>query len=552
MAQAPLGGRGGSELPPPGSGTADWFLTAAERGNRATQLDRRRRDGQAWTVGNRVEALVHGAAYYPRLLAALRDLGPGDLVGITDWRGDTDEVLDGEGTELGKVLAELAGRGVQVRGLLWRSHPDVAHFQEETNLHLGEVVNEAGGEILLDERVRGPGSQHQKLVLIRHPDREDEDVAFMGGIDLCHGRRDDERHLGDPQAVPMDDRYGDHPPWHDVQLEVRGPAIGDLSVTFRERWEDPTPLDHRNPWRARLTRRVGQPRHPSPLPPMLRDPAPAGPHAVQVLRTYPAKRPALPFAPSGERSIARAYLKALWRARRLIYLEDQYLWSVDIAQALADALRRSPGLRLIAVVPRYPDQDGRMTGPPNRIGQQAALDAVREAGGDRVAVYDLENEHGTPIYVHAKVCVIDDVWAAVGSDNLNRRSWTHDAELSAAVLDETLDDREPRDPAGLGDGARAFARRLRLRLWREHLGRGPDDDGDLLDPVEGFEAWRRAATALTAWHEGDRHGPRPPGHAVEHDPGRVQPWAAWWALPVYKLLVDPDGRPRRLRRAGRF
>ena len=294
-----------------------WFLTAAERGNPATELDRRRGDGRAWTEGNLVEPLVHGATYYPRLLAALRALRDGDLVGITDWRGDTDELLDGEGTELGRVLAELAGRGVQVRGLLWRSHPSAAHFQEEQNQHLGEVVNEAGGEILLDERVRGPGSQHQKLVLIRHPDREDDDVAFVGGIDLCHGRRDDERHLGDPQPVPMDERYGEHPPWHDVQLEIRGPAVGDLSVTFRERWEDPTPLDHRNPWRARLTRRVGQPRQPSPLPPMLRDPAPAGPHAVQVLRTYPAKRPALPFAPSGERSIARAYLKALWRARRL-------------------------------------------------------------------------------------------------------------------------------------------------------------------------------------------------------------------------------------------
>ena len=218
----------------------DWFLTLSERGNPASKL------GRAWTEGNRVEPLVHGATYYPRLLAALRGLAEGDLVGITDWRGDTDELLDGEGTELGKVLAELAARGVEVRGLLWRSHPELAHFQEEENLHLGEVVNQAGGEVLLDERVRGPGSQHQKLVLIRHPEREDDDVAFMGGIDLCHGRRDDERHLGDPQAVEMDERYGPHPPWHDAQLEVRGPAVGDLAATFRERWEDPTPLDHRN------------------------------------------------------------------------------------------------------------------------------------------------------------------------------------------------------------------------------------------------------------------------------------------------------------------
>ena len=71
---------------------------------------------------------------------------------------------------------------------------------------------------------------------------------------------------------------------------------------------------------------------------------------------------------------------------------------------------------------------------------------------------------GTPVYVHAKVCVVDDVWASVGSDNFNRRSWTHDSELSCAVLDETARRAGRRaDPAGLGDGARGFARDLRLR-----------------------------------------------------------------------------------------
>src|ERR671922_1616738 len=161
----------------------DWFLTVDERGTRATTIDRRRGDGRAWTEGNRVQALVHGAEYYRRLLAALRTLRKGDLVGISDWRGDADQLLDGPGTELGTVLADLARRGVEVRVLLWRSHPSRAHFNEEQNLHLGHVVNEAGGEVLLDERVRGPGSQHQKLVIICHPGQE-EDVAFLGGIDL--------------------------------------------------------------------------------------------------------------------------------------------------------------------------------------------------------------------------------------------------------------------------------------------------------------------------------------------------------------------------------
>jgi phosphatidylserine/phosphatidylglycerophosphate/cardiolipin synthase-like enzyme len=86
-----------------------------------------------------------------------------------------------------------------------------------------------------------------------------------------------------------------------------------------------------------------------------------------------------------------------------------------------------------------------VAGVPERVGRQRALGLLREAGGDRAAVYDLENEAANPIYVHAKVCVIDDVWAAVGSDNLNRRSWTHDSELACAVLDPTRDQRAPLD-----------------------------------------------------------------------------------------------------------
>ena len=289
--------------------------------------------------------------------------------------------------------------------------------------------------------------------------------------------------------------------------------MGDLAETFRERWLDPTPLEHQNPLRARVRRFARQPRRPSPLSAMPPDPPSAGKMAVQVLRTYPAKRPPFPFAPRGERSVARAYAKALARARSLIYVEDQYLWSTDVARFFADALRRSPELRLLAVVPKYPDQDGVMSGPLNRIGQQEALAMLPDAGGDRVAVYDLENEAGRPIYVHGKLCVIDDVWMAVGSDNLNRRSWTHDSEAACAVLDSERDERPPVDPGGLGDGARALPRQLRLTLWREHL--GPDvSEAELLDPRAGFEAWRRMAHALDAWHAEGQKGPRPGGRAV--------------------------------------
>jgi len=526
-----------------------WFLSVGERGNPATRIDRRRGDGLAWTEGNFVEALVHGATYFRALHQALSAVGRGDVVCFTDWRGDADERLDGPGTELGAVLAGLARKGVLVRGLVWRSHPDQEKFSEQENLHLGKLVNEAGGQILLDERVRRMGCHHQKLVLIRRPGHEDDDVAFVGGIDLCHGRGDTEDHRGDPQALDIGEQYGRTPGWHDVQLTVRGPALGDLAETFRERWEDPTPLERRSQG-ARRARSADEPHRPEPLPELPQDFRSAGSAAVQILRTYPQKRPPFPFAPSGERSVARSYAKVLRRARALIYIEDQYLWSEEVADLFAAALRRAPDLRLIAVVPRFPDRDGPVSGPPNRIGQELAMERVRQAGHDRVGVYDLENEEGRPIYVHAKVCVVDDTWAAVGSDNLNRRSWTHDSELSCAVIDGRRDERAPADPGGLGDGARVFARDLRLRLWREHLGPSTAED-EMLDARGGFEAWRRTAAALESWHEGGRRGPRPEGRVRPHRPAPVR-WASWWAWPAYRFLIDPDGRPAELKRSGRF
>jgi phosphatidylserine/phosphatidylglycerophosphate/cardiolipin synthase-like enzyme len=336
-----------------------------------------------------------------------------------------------------------------------------------------------------------------------------------------------------------------------VQAAVRGPAVGDLETVFRERWEDPQPLS-RNPIHRLGNVIHGDDASPGPLPPQLDDPAASGTCAVQVLRTYPRRRRPYAFAPQGERSVARAYAKATKRARRLIYLEDQFLWSAALADVFATALAEYEELRIIAVVPLWPDQDGRFSMPPSLVGRKDAVDILLRAGGDRVAVYGIENEQGTPVYVHAKVCVVDDVWAAVGSDNVNRRSWTYDSELSVAVLDDTLDERPPADPAGLGDGARVFARDLRLRLAREHLGRRADDVDDLIDPASAFDAFRHTASALEAWHAGGRRGERPPGRLRAVPRLEVPRWVRAWAQPAYRLLYDPDGRSRADRRAGRF
>ncbi len=167
-------------------------------------------------------------------------------------------------------------------------------------------------------------------------------------------------------------------------------------------------------------------------------------------------------------------------------------------------------------------------------------------------MYGIENEVGTPIYVHAKVCVVDDVWMTVGSDNVNRRSWTHDSELTCAVIDSELDGRHAAVVDGLGEGARRFAREVRLRLAREHLGRADGDDGDLVDPVAAFEAFRESAAALEAWHRGGQVGARPPGRLRRYRAPRYSGLTKVVAETIYRVACDQDGRPRPIRGTEQF
>jgi phosphatidylserine/phosphatidylglycerophosphate/cardiolipin synthase-like enzyme len=158
-------------------------------------------------------------------------------------------------------------------------------------------------------------------------------------------------------------------------------------------------------------------------------------------------------------------------------------------------------------------------------------------------VYGLENHAGTPVYVHAKVCVLDDTWTTVGSDNFNRRSWTHDSELTAAVWDER---------ASSTNSPESFAATLRTTLAREHLDLAADDPTDLSDPVALFEAFRESAAALQHWHDGGKTGPRPPGRLRPLTPFPLPLRTRMWAAPFSRIVCDPDGRPPSLRLGKKF
>jgi phosphatidylserine/phosphatidylglycerophosphate/cardiolipin synthase-like enzyme len=263
----------------------------------------------------------------------------------------------------------------------------------------------------------------------------------VGGIDLTSyaGQRLD---------------HSEHPArgsigWHDATTRVRGPAVADVAEHFRLRWRE-------------VTGEV----LPAPVPP-----GPAGEVEVQLVRTVPEN--VYDALPHGEFSILESYLRWLRAAQWFVYLENQFLWSPEIVTVLADKLRRPPQdrFRLVVLLPAKPNN-----GNDDTRGQLGLLADADDGAGRLVARTLYQQGAAAPVYVHAKIGVIDDRWLTVGSANLNEHSLFNDTEVNVVTHDAQL------------------ARGVRLRLWSEHLGM-PEGEiaGDPADVVD--ELWRRPPSA---------------------------------------------------------
>jgi phosphatidylserine/phosphatidylglycerophosphate/cardiolipin synthase-like enzyme len=156
-----------------------------------------------------------------------------------------------------------------------------------------------------------------------------------------------------------------------------------------------------------------------------------------------------------------------------VYLENQFLWSPEIAEVLIDKLRHppSPEFRVVLLLPQKPSN-----GADTTRGQLGRLiDA--DDGNHRLLATTISSHDGetsAPVYVHAKLGIVDDEWMTIGSANLNEHSLFNDTEVNVATDDRDL------------------IRATRLRLWSEHLRRpAAEVDGDPADVVDRL--WRPIA-----------------------------------------------------------
>jgi hypothetical protein len=91
-----------------------------------------------------------------------------------------------------------------------------------------------------------------------------------------------------------------------------------------------------------------------------------------------------------------------------------------------------------------------------------------------------------------------------------------------------------------------------MSLAAEHLGRPAGAVADLLDPDSWFDALLAAARALDEWHATGARSTRPVGHLRVHPIERVRGWRRIGRGLAHRVVLDPDGRPRALRRRDEF
>ncbi|KAF7072674.1 hypothetical protein CFC21_077775 [Triticum aestivum] len=524
---------------------------------------------------------------------------------------DASRMIPGaEGVTLGELLKRKADEGVAVLVMPWQDKTSVpflgntgvmkTHDEQTRAFFHGTNVRcflcprdaEAALTLVQSIEISTEFTHHQKTVTLDAATPGTADarhvVSFIGGIDLCDGRYDDENHtlFRDLDTTYSSDfmqnnfrhaslrHGGPREPWHDVHCRLEGPAAWDVLANFEHRWNKQAP---------RRIRGCLLDLSPETFP----DPCTfdtddgTGSWNVQVLRSVDdASVVGFPTDPAGaaamgltsgkdltiDQSIQTGYVEAIRRARRFIYIENQYFlggcasWAedrdsgclnlvpVEIALKVAAKIRRGERFAVYVVTPMWPEGEPASDSIQaivrwNRLTVEMmygiVMQAIDDAGlrgqahpcdylnffclGNREAprpggeyVPPAKPEKGTdywraqasrraPIYVHAKLMIVDDEYVIVGSANLNERSLAgnRDSEIAQGSY-------QPAHLNGPGGGrARGLVHGFRMSLWHEHLmshmcaGAGEDV---FLEPesAECVGAVRRAAEALWDAYTRDR------------------------------------------------
>ncbi len=424
------------------------------------------KDGDAWfldgalpAAGSDVQYLIDGAQTYKAMVEAMETADrPEHFIVVLGWQLQHDFKLP-NGKTFFEIAEARATLKVPIRVLLWdnleyldsnvpaRALNDlrtvkqldvVCQIDDNTNLPVSNTLTSVLGK----GNVSSLGSHHHKILLVSG--REGL-VGFCGGLDFDQNRLS---YL------------------HDVHVRVVGDAANELLKIAVQRWSH-----------AKNDGVAATPATLTLSPPAAPQGAVSAPYWARVVQTV--GNPEL--TGSTPNTLWRSVKRAVGAASRFIYLEDQYFWSLDLVKELVDASKRVKHITIL--LPAAQVTEWRTWNL-----RQKAIWKILELGGSgierRIGIF--QHQMGPHEFVHAKMFVMDDELALVGSANANNRGYFIDSEAAVGITDRDWTKVEGARQGQMHVIEANLARRLRIELWREHLGL---DDEELFDGVGARAHW---------------------------------------------------------------
>ena len=423
-----------------------------------------------WRVetADRMAVIIDGKAYFRALREAL--LKARRMVMMIGWDFDFEiEMLPGESdadglapdgfpNRVGPFLEAIVERreGLDIYLLKWSGGALIAPGRILPALAV-KLMSPDQIHLAFDGRHPIGACHHQKIVAI------DDSLAFCGGIDVTDGRWDDRDHLDDNPLRCLKD--GDcAPPWHDASTVMSGPAAAALSELARARWARAHDAEVDEDFAP------GGDIWPDSIAPAFHD------IPVAIARTAPPE--------AGRRSIHEIedlYLDAIAAARDSIYIESQYFCADSITRAIRRRLAEPDGPDVVVINPLA--AHGHIEDLAMHVTRSRMVRSLRDHDPHgRFRILYPVTRQGDPIYVHAKIMIVDDWLLRIGSSNIDRRSMGFDTECDVAIeapdaaarrlildfRDDLLAEHLGTDPAAVSDGIRRHGGLARAvdHLWR--------------------------------------------------------------------------------------
>jgi phosphatidylserine/phosphatidylglycerophosphate/cardiolipin synthase-like enzyme len=268
-------------------------------------------------------------------------------------------------------------------------------------------------------------------------------------------------------------------PKHDLSIKLEGGSVQHVEEFFIELWNYISKQGYQGKGMLKI--------HP---PTRIKEKFP-----VQITRSITPGT----FNKSGELGIFEGYRKAIAKAEQFIYLENQYFTNNNIVKALKNALKANRELQIIVVInenPDIPTYKNRQEQCMKKLGIESYEDALNHPQIGFFTLWStgwknkqLEIQR---IYVHTKLAIVDDLWATLGTANLDGSSLTHVNELKG-LFDRKFHRNMEINVLmpELGEYAKSEVQNIRNNLWNEHLG---CDVSNMQIPSEGWlQIWQEIA-----------------------------------------------------------